>query len=84
VLKEQGAGDIYAAVSHGVLTKGAAAKLANSPIKELIVTDTVERRFEAPPANLKVISVAPLFAEAIRSIYERTSISGLFGRDSAR
>lgn len=77
-LKESGAGDIYAAVTHGVLTKGSAAKLAQSPIKELIITDTVERPFEAPPANLKVISVAPLFAEAIHSIYERTSISRLF------
>ncbi len=77
-LKEAGAGDIYAAVTHGVLTKGSAVKLAKSPIKELIITDTVERPFEAPPANLKVISVAPLFAKAIRSIYERSSISRLF------
>lgn len=77
-LKAAGARDIYAAITHGVLTKGSAAKLAASPIKELIVTDTVERPFEPPPANLKVISVAPLFAQAIRSIYERTSISRLF------
>jgi ribose-phosphate pyrophosphokinase len=77
-LKERGAGDIFVAVTHGVLTKGAAAKLAASPIKEILVTDTVETRFEPPPPNLRTISVAPLIAEAIRSIYKRTSISRLF------
>jgi len=77
-LKEQGAGDIYAAVTHGVLTKGAASKLAASPIKEILVTDTVETPFEPPPPNLRTISVAPLFAAAIHSIYKRTSISRLF------
>ena len=77
-IKEKGACDVYAAVSHGVLSPGAAAKIAASPIKELVITDTVEYRFEDLPSNVRVLSVAPLFAEAIRSIHERTSISRLF------
>ncbi|MBI3463806.1 MAG: ribose-phosphate pyrophosphokinase [Planctomycetes bacterium] len=77
-VKERGARDVYAAVSHGVLSRGAAAKIAASPITEMVMTDTIEYRFEPLPANVKVISVVPLFAEAIRSIHERTSISRLF------
>ena len=77
-IKEKGARDVYAAVSHGVLSPGAAAKIAASPIKELVITDTLEYRFEELPPNVHVLSVAPLFAEAIRSIHERTSISRLF------
>ena len=77
-VKENGARDVYAAVSHGVLSPGAAAKIAASPIKEFVITDTLEYRFEPLPPNVRVLSVAPLFAEAIRSIHERTSISRLF------
>jgi ribose-phosphate pyrophosphokinase len=77
-VKEKGARDVYAAVSHGVLSPRAAANIADSPIKELVITDTLEYRFEPLPPNVHVLSVAPLFAEAIRSIHERTSISRLF------
>ncbi len=79
-VKGKGARDVYAAVSHGVLSPGAAAKIAASPIKQLLITDTLEYRFEDLPPNVHVLSVAPLFAEAIRSIHERTSISRLFPR----
>ena len=77
-VKDKGARDVYAAVSHGVLSPGAAQKIAESCIKELVMTDTVEYRFEPLPPNARVVSVAPLFAEAIRSIHDRTSISRLF------
>ena len=77
-VREKGARDVYAAVSHGVLSPGAGAKIAASSIKELVITDTLEYRFEPLPANIHVLSVAPLFAEAIRSIHDRTSISRLF------
>lgn len=78
VLKERGARDIYAAVSHGVLSRGASARLAASPIKRLFITDTIENHAEALPPNVEVVSVARLFAEAIQSIHDRTSISQLF------
>jgi ribose-phosphate pyrophosphokinase len=77
-VKKRGARDVYAAVTHGVLSKGAAAKIAACPITELVITDTIEYRFEPLPPNVRVVSVAPLFAKAIRSIHERTSISRLF------
>ncbi len=76
--KKRGAKDIYACVSHGVFSGGSAAKIAQSPIKELVLTDTIEYRFEPLPPNCKVVSVAPLFANAIMSIHRRESVSRLF------
>ncbi|MCL4133266.1 UNVERIFIED_CONTAM: hypothetical protein GTU68_025387 [Idotea baltica] len=78
VLKERGANDIYAAVSHGVLAKGVAAKIGASQIKKLFITDTIEPHADMLPENITVVSVARLFAEAIQSIHDRTSVSQLF------
>ena len=78
VLRKRGAKDVYAAVSHGVLSKGAAPKIYASEIKKMFITDTIENPVEPLPENVSVISVAPLFAKSIRSIHERTSVSKLF------
>jgi ribose-phosphate pyrophosphokinase len=77
-LRREDARDIYAAVAHGVFTAGSAAKIASSPIKEMIITDTIEHRFEPLPKKVRVVSAAPLFAKAIRSIHRQTSVSALF------
>lgn len=76
--KENGANNVYAAVTHGVLTKGAAEKIAKSQIKKLIVTDTVEYRFEDAPPQIEVASVAPVIAQAIENIHNYDSLAGLF------
>lgn len=76
--KEHGARDIYACVSHGLLTGDSLGRIAASPIKELVLTDTVGSRPEALPANCRVVSVAALFAQAILSIHRRESVSRLF------
>ena len=78
VLKSKGAKDIYAAVTHGVFSKGAAARIAASPVKEVFMTDTIENHPESLPPNVTLVTVAPLFTEAIRSIHDRTSVSQLF------
>ncbi len=78
VLKSRGANDIYAAVTHAVLSRGAATKIGASSIRQMFVTDTIEYRMEPFPPNISVVSIAPLFAQAIRSIHDRTSISDLF------
>lgn len=77
-VKKLGAKRVFAAVTHGVLTKGARAKIDASPIEELLITDSVEYRFESLSPKVKVISVAKLFAEAILSIHRNESISRLF------
>ena len=79
VLKERGALDIYAAVTHGVLSKGAAPKIGKSQIKRMFMTDSIEGQRPDPlPDNIEIVTVAPLFAQAIRSIHDRTSVSMLF------
>ena len=78
LLKSRGAEEIYAAVSHGVLSKGAAARVYDSPIKQLFITDTIETQRDPMPEKVTVISVANLFAKAIRSIHDRSSVSMLF------
>ncbi|MHC4875176.1 MAG: ribose-phosphate diphosphokinase [Planctomycetota bacterium] len=78
-LIENGAKGIYAAVTHAVLSKGAAQRIGESCIRKMFLTDTIET-FEDPlPENIEQVTVAPLFAQAIRSIHERTSVSQLFG-----
>jgi ribose-phosphate pyrophosphokinase len=77
-LKLRGAKDIYVGVTHGVLSKGAAARIADSEIKTMFITDTIENSFDPLPHNIEVVSVAHLMAAAIRSIHDRTSISMLF------
>ncbi len=76
--REQGAKKICAAVTHGVLTPGAMRKLDQSIIDELVITDSVEYRFEALSPKVKVVSVAPLLANAIRHIHDNESVSALF------
>ena len=78
VLRSRGANDIYAAVSHGVLASGVATRIAASEIKKLFITDTIEPHVDVLPDNIEIVSVARLFAEAIQSVHDRTSISQLF------
>jgi ribose-phosphate pyrophosphokinase len=79
VLQERGVTEIYAACTHPTFSDGAAEKLCSSGIKELIVTDTVPLRASARNLpQLRVLSVAPLFAEAIRRIHEGESVGALF------
>lgn len=83
VLKDRGALDVYAAVTHGVLAKGAGERLMNSEIRKLFITDTIEAPMEPLADKVEVITVAPLFAQAIRSIHDRTSVSMLFPDDKS-
>ncbi|CAN5776306.1 ribose-phosphate pyrophosphokinase [soil metagenome] len=81
--KEQGARDIYACVSHGVFSRGSAEKIRRSPIKELVLTDTIGKWTEPLATNCRRVSVAGLFAEAILSIHRRESVSRLFDAANA-
>jgi ribose-phosphate pyrophosphokinase len=77
LLKEKGAKRVYAAVTHPVFSKNALEKLGGSIIDEMVVTNTISLRDEAP-ANIKVLSVAPLLAETIYRIHLGESVSELF------
>ncbi len=75
---DRGANDVYAAVSHGVFSRGSGARIARSPIKELVLTDTIGGRTESLAPNCTLISVSQVFAQAIWSIHRRESVSRLF------
>ena len=77
-LKDRGAKDIYAAVTHGALSEGVAARIGESCIRKMFMTATIESFEESLPDNFEILPVAPIFAHAIRSIHERTSVSQLF------
>ncbi|MEI7481311.1 MAG: ribose-phosphate pyrophosphokinase [Elusimicrobiota bacterium] len=76
-LKEHGAATIVAACTHGVLSRDAIDKINNSPIEELIISDTIPAN-TSKSAKIKVISVAALLAEAIKRNHVGQSISELF------
>ncbi|NLO81677.1 MAG: ribose-phosphate diphosphokinase [Clostridiales bacterium] len=77
-LKKNGATEIYACCTHGVLSGPAIERIKNSPIKELIITNTIPLPPEKRIEKIKILSVAPLFAEAIDRIYEDIAVSPLF------
>lgn len=70
IIKEHGAKEIYAACTHGILCGNAKEKIEKSPIKELVVTNTVPMTEDRMFDKVKVVSIAPLFAEAIKRINE--------------
>jgi ribose-phosphate pyrophosphokinase len=77
-LVERGARSVIAAATHGLFSGDAIAKIAASPIERVIVTDTVENQPQPLGDKVEVVSVAALFAEAIKRIHGRESISVLF------
>jgi len=78
-LKEMGAQEVYACCTHAVLSGQALERIAASPIKELVVSDTIDSSKKKLPANIKVLTVADLLAEAIARISNEESLSSLFG-----
>jgi len=77
-LKKAGAGDIYACCTHPVLSGPAIERLDASPLVEIVVTDTIPLRQPCGTEKVKVLSVAPLIAEAIIRVHEQQSLSSLF------
>ncbi len=81
ILQEHGAKEIYAACTHGILCGPAIDRIQNSPIKELVTTNTVPLTKEKQIEKIKILSIAPLFAEAIKRINEATPLGDLFEFD---
>ena len=77
-MKANGALDVYAGASHAVLADGAAERLLASPIREVVVTDTIPHDPRRLNEKFTVLSVGGLLGEAIRRIHEERSLSSLF------
>jgi len=78
-LKKEGVKDVYAAVSHGILSGKAITKIKNcKDLKELVMTDSIPLSKSKQLTKIKTVTVAPLLAEAIHRIHDEESISCLF------
>jgi ribose-phosphate pyrophosphokinase len=74
---------VAAYISHGVLSGGAVTRVKNSPLKELVTTDSIQAtRAMLEAENMRQISIAPLLGEAITRIAESRSVSSLFNYNS--
>jgi len=78
VLTKAGAKDIYVGCTHGVLSGPAVERIKNANIKELVMTNTIPLTENKKLEKIKILDIAPLFAEAIKRINEATSIGELF------
>jgi ribose-phosphate pyrophosphokinase len=80
-LVAEGARDIYSCATHGVFSRPALERIAASPLTEVVVTDTIPLPDEADRDKIRVLSVAPLFGEAIKRIHRGESVGALFSSE---
>ena len=77
-LRKHGAKEVYVAITHGVLSGNALELVDKSPLKQLLITDTIPMSNSKKHPKLKVLSVSELLAEAIKRIHNEESVSSLF------
>ncbi len=83
LLQEEGAREVHAYISHGVLSDPAIERISSSVLERLVITDSIEPTEAVKAAkNIRVVSIAPLFAQAILNVGNDTSVSSLFDEDT--
>ena len=82
ILMDNGALDVWCIATHAVLSGPAVDRLKNSKLSKVVVTDTLPIDSEKQFDKLEVLSIAPLIPDAIRAVFEDTSISELFGGEN--
>jgi ribose-phosphate pyrophosphokinase len=82
LLVSRGASVVYVAATHGVLSGPAIDRLKNAPIKEVILTNTLPIEDGKRFPELKVLSIAPIIADALDAVFEDTSVSQIFEGDN--
>lgn len=82
LLVERGATDVYVVATHGVLSGPAVDRLKNAPVREVVITNSLEIGPEKQFPKLKVLSIAPIIAEALDAVFEDTSVSEIFQGDN--
>jgi len=80
MLTDRGASEIYAYATHAVFSGDALDRLQESPIREVVVTDTIPLPSSKRREKIRVLSIAPTLAEAIRRVHGNLSVSTLFDR----
>ena len=83
VLMEAGAKEVHAYISHGVLSGPAIERVSKSVMKNLVITDSIEPTKETlATSNIRIVPMAPIFAQAILNIWHGTSVSSLFDHET--
>ena len=78
-LKDRGAQEVYAYITHGVLSGEAVKKIQKSVIKKLVITDSIDNQIRVNKAkNIEILTISNLMGEAIKRISNSTSVSDLF------
>ena len=77
-LLEEGATEVYAAATHPVFSGPAYERIEKSPIKEVVVTNTLPLKRDEPRDKIRVLTIAPLLADTIRNIFSDASVSEVF------
>ena len=79
VLMENGASEVHAYITHGVMSGPAVERVSKSVMKSLVITDTIQPTEAVKSApNIRIVPTAPIFAQAILNIWNGTSVSSLF------
>ncbi len=78
IVEKGGAKEVYACCSHGVLSGPAIERIAKSPLKQVVVLDTIEIPEEKRIDKIKIVTVSDLFAEAIERVYSDLPVSKLY------
>ena len=82
VLIKEGADEVHAYITHGVLSDPAVERVTSSVMKSLVITDTIEpRKAVINAGNIRIVPTAPIFAQAILNVWNGTSVSSLFETD---
>lgn len=85
LLIEQGAKEVYAYITHGVLSGPAVERITASSMKSLVITDSIQPTDAVKKAkNIRIVPTAPMFAQAILNIWGGTSVSSLFDHQMLR
>ena len=83
VLMENGASEVHAYITHGVLSGPAVERIGKSFMKSLVVTDSIQANGNVSSAkNIRIVPTAPMFAQAILNIWNGTSVSSLFDMET--
>jgi ribose-phosphate pyrophosphokinase len=83
ILLENGAREVHAYTTHGVMSGPAVERITNSKLKSMVITDTIQpTESVAATPNIRIVPVAPIFAQAILNIWNGTSVSSLFEANS--
>ena len=80
---QNGASEVHAYITHGVLSGPAVERISNSVMKSLVITDSIQANAPVKASeNIRIVPTAPLFAQAILNIWNGTSVSSLFDTET--